>query len=406
MRLPGDPETVRVAARALAMAATEADATRTRTSRADATLTATGSWAGEAAEKFSAAVLSSGTALSAYAAACGKASQTLTIYADDLAAAHAAADRANALAESAGATLDDEGLVVITPAQVPTIGLPRDPATEAAAQNAGREALYDFKNATRRAVAGLQDARHELMPQYQMKPPNLFNLLDLNVGVYTAGVAIQSSPEYRRFMLLSRRSAYYRAKQVGVKKGATLAKFLADRARARAVRFANTAKAAQKLAQLPRADRLATDLSGLVRPSNASRLTPVLKRVPVVGLGISAFATADAIRSGEEPVTEVTATVGSLAVGAVATQVVVGGLVVAGMAGAAPVLIGAAVGAAVAWGVGEGIKWLAHTQAGQDAINEVKEVAGNLAEGVSDGAKAVNENIGKIGGAFGKLFSR
>jgi hypothetical protein len=113
MKLPGDPELVRVAARALAMAATESDATRTHTSRARVGLTGdTATWTGGAADQFSVSVMDNGAAFSAYASACAKASQTLSIYAEELAAAHAAADRANATAESAGATLDDEGGIV------------------------------------------------------------------------------------------------------------------------------------------------------------------------------------------------------------------------------------------------------------------------------------------------------
>jgi hypothetical protein len=406
MKLPGDPEMVRVAARALAMAATESDATRTHTSQAHAGLTVdAAAWTGGAADQFSVTVSDNEAAFYAYASACAKASQTLSVYAEELAAAHAAADRANAIAESVGATLDDEGGVVITPALEPTIGMPRDPVTEAAAQNAGREALFDLRNAARRAVAGLHGARHELMPRYRVGALKLPNYLDLGTSVYAAGIAISNSPWYMKLRNASKRRAHYWEKKVGTTRGANYAKLFADRAEARAARFAETARAAQRLGRLPWAEQVGSDVAYWTRPGSKA-LRPVLSKVPVAGLAISAYGTYAEIRSGAEPVTEVTAAVGSLAVGAFATQAAVAGLVALGMAGAAPVLVGAAVGAAVAWGVGEGIKWLAHTQAGQDAIRGAKEAAGDVADGLRESAENLKDGVGRLGGALGSLFKR
>jgi hypothetical protein len=278
--------------------------------------------------------------------------------------------------------------------------MPRDFATEAAAQNAAREALYDFRNAARRAVAGLHDARHELMRLYQIGWPNEFNYADLAVGLYTSGVAVKGAPEYTALMRSSRRRANYWKEAVGRSKGAWYTKLLADRAKARTARFASTAAAAEKLANLRGAGLAASEM----RVLPGAGAVPVLKRVPIAGSILSGIATYDAIKKGGEPVTEVSATVGSLVVGTVATQVAVAGLVTLGMAGAAPVLIGAAVGAAVAWGVGEGIKWLAHTRVGQDAIADVKEFGRDVGESVGKARSAVAESLGRLGTGLRSVF--
>lgn len=396
MRIAGDPETVRAAARALAMASTEADSTRTGIERAEQSLVG-GGWSGEAASQFSAAVLGSGSALRAYAGACGQASQTLAVYADDLEEAQAAVARANALADEAGAVLDDEGLIADVRPELAAPGASDRGTDIAAAQNAGREAFYRFKNAAHRAVAGLHAARHELMPQYSASTPNGIDFADWAIGLYTAGYTVANASEYTWARRLARRRAYYWSRRVGETKGARLAKLLADRASARSLRFADTARTARQMAGWPAANRLSADLTIFVKTGSARALEPALKRVPILGLGIAGASTYQGIREGGEPITEVTANVGSLVAGAFATQAAVAGLVALGMAGAAPVIIGAAVGAAVAWGVGEGIRWLAQTRAGQDAIHGVKEAASNVADGIGDSARAIGDGIERFG---------
>jgi hypothetical protein len=398
VRVPGSPGAVSAAASDLGGVVNALHGDETSIDGTANSLTASGHWDSPAAGTFASAVAGLDDEIDRLGGACHAAQGALSSYASQLSQLQSEVDQLNRDAAAAHVSVDDTGNAsyhgppVVQAAGSPT---PEQPFAER-----GRQLKQRADSIADTARQQLDAARHSLSEHYHLAAPwsSPWGTGNLVHSLYTGPASAYAIARQHLDPLQAQRDwlqwKYEMASSP--KKARHWLKLLERFDREHGANYGaleDTVDTAGRWSERIPGSRLLGLSVGDLAGDSSILGSRVLRNVPVVGAVLTAGQSTWEIAHGAEPTETITANTTSLVAGAVATDAAIGLAVGAGMVGAAPVVIGVAAGIAVAWGVGEGVHWFFHTDAGHAVAHAVDSGVSTAAHAVGDAGHAVAHGV-------------
>lgn len=392
LEVKGDPAGIRASAGWLGAAAGTVAETGTQVYRARSS-SAQG-WQGAAGEGFRGAMTKVGGKTDELSGDLGATRDALHRHADDLDTVRSRMGQARQIASAAGLPVNGDLIAEPgPPPAAPTLPVDRPPtAAEQQTFTAGAQALSAYETKVRAyqdAAAVVTEARAKqaesqgalnnfLTGQVEKSP---FTITDVSSGL--AGVAIARTSKFRGAAekYAAEAARYADSAKSSPALARPLYRFLersAGRSEARMLAQATPTPWSRNLDKLPQNVRglIPQELGGLARAGKFLDKVPLLRRVPVIGAGITAIGIGTDIAQGKNPVQSAVSGVSSLAAGA-AVGAMAGGPV--------GVVAGAVIGAGVGFVVDEWGDDIARgTGTAADAVGNVGHAVGGAATKLHD----------------------
>ena len=410
MRIPGSPGALDAAATDLDGAVRALGRDQGDLDGRASSLTGAGRWEGQGAAAFRGSVAELDPRFETLLGSCRQASAALTAYAGALSTAQGDAERLNGAAAAQHFEVDDQGGVRYTGPPVAEDPTRPDQTLAAAQQRLAQEAqriLHEAETAAETAKGQIDGARMALVGSFQWSRPweNPWSSLGYGYTAYTSAATTAALTRADLERLEGPRDAILRKIETASspKKLRHWTKLLDRYDREVSAELRGNLRGAMESAdtwssRMRLSKGLAYGLGDLgerAGPLGRAFAVRGVRAIPLVGIGLTAWQATENIEGGADPTEEIGADAASLAAGAVAADLAVGAAVALGLTAGAPIVAGLVVGGLAAYGAGELVHWVAHTQWGHDAVQTVDHAVGDAAHAVGGAAHAVGGAISK-----------